>query len=85
MVTTPNFFVGFLVTHNAGQFPAAFDESAPIPNRSCIALTSNINDLSGAAPIESFGLVGNWLIRADGNTGRSNANGHSKPDADDHT
>src|SRR4029077_4680832 len=31
MVTTANFFVGFLVTHTAGQFPAAFDESAPIP------------------------------------------------------
>src|SRR6476469_9413379 len=69
MVTTTNFFVGFLITHTAGQFPAAFDESAPIPNRSFIALTSSINDLSGAAPIESFGLVGNWLIRADGNTG----------------
>src|SRR6476469_6788271 len=69
MVTTANFFVGFLITHTAGQFPAAFDETAPIPNRSWIALTSSINDLSGAAPIESFGLVGNWLIRADGNTG----------------
>ena len=29
MVTTANFFVGFLITHTAGQFPAAFDESAP--------------------------------------------------------
>ena len=26
MVTTTNFFVGFLITHTAGQFPAAFDE-----------------------------------------------------------
>ena len=47
MVTTTNFFVGFLITHTAGQFPAAFDESAPIPNRSWVALTANINDLSG--------------------------------------
>ena len=27
MVTTANFFVGFLITHTAGQFPAAFDET----------------------------------------------------------
>src|SRR5215216_4805470 len=26
MVTTTNFFVGFVITHTAGQFPAAFDE-----------------------------------------------------------
>src|SRR5437764_7057590 len=79
MVTTANFFVGFLITHTAGQFPAAFDESAPIPNRSWIDLTSNINDLSGSAPIESFGLVGNWLIRADGNTGGPTPTGTPSP------
>src|SRR6476659_8978603 len=80
MVTTTNFFVGFLITHVAGQFPAAFDETAPtLPNRSFIALTSNINDLSGAAPIESFGLVGNWLIRADGNTGGPTPTGTPSP------
>ena len=79
MVTTANFFVGFLITHNAGQFPAAFDETAPIPNRSWIDLTSNINDLSGSAPIESFGLVGNWLIRADGNTGGPTPTGTPSP------
>ena len=67
MVTTPNFFVGFLITHTAGQFPAAFDETAPtLPNRSWVAQTANINDLSGAITIESAGLVGNWLIRAEG-------------------
>src|SRR5262249_42630737 len=37
-------------------------------NRSWIALTSNINDLSGAVTIESAGIVGNWLIRADSPT-----------------
>src|SRR3954471_16772748 len=80
MVTTANFFVGFLVTHTAGQFPAAFDETAPtLPNRSWIDLTSNINDLSGSAPIESFGLVGNWLIRADGNTGGPTPTGTPSP------
>src|SRR4051812_34810751 len=80
MVTTANFFVGFLITHTAGQFPAAFDETAPtLPNRSWIDLTSNINNMSGSAPIESFGLVGNWLIRADGNTGGPTPTGTPSP------
>src|SRR3982751_1662515 len=70
MVTTANFFVGFLITHTAGQFPAAFDETAPtLPNRSFVAQTANINDLSGAFPIEQAGRIGTWLIRADGNAG----------------
>jgi len=70
MVTTANFFVGFLITHTAGQLPAAYDETAPsFPNRSWIAQTSNINDLSGAITIESVGAPpGNWLIRADSPT-----------------
>ena len=82
MVTTANFFVGFLITHTAGQFPAAFDESAPIPNRSWIALTSSINDLSGAAPIESASAwlaIGSFVPTA---IPEANPNGHSKPDAD---
>src|SRR6476659_8006783 len=70
MVTTANFFVGFLITHAAGQFPAAFDETPPtLPTRSWVDATSNINHLRAAITIESAGLVGNWLIRADGNTG----------------
>ena len=37
-ITTSNFFVGFLITHNAGQFPAAFDETSPtFSNRSYVA------------------------------------------------
>jgi hypothetical protein len=72
MVTTPNFFVGFLITHNAGQFPAAIDEDAPsFSNRSWITTSGNINDLSGAFTIESVGFVGNWLIRAEGEGGGS--------------
>ena len=45
MVTTTNFFVGFLMTHTAGQFPAAFDESAPT-SQSFLGKhrTANIND-----------------------------------------
>ena len=46
------------------RFPAAIDESNPIPNRSWVATTGNPNDLSGAIPIEQAGLLGNWLIRA---------------------
>ncbi len=79
MVTTANFFVGFLITHAAGQFPAALDESNPIPNRSWVDATSNINDLSGAITIESAGLPGNWLIRADANTGGPTPTGTPSP------
>src|SRR5262249_53188612 len=80
MVATTNFFVGFLITHVAGQFPAAFDEDPPtFSNRSWVAQTSNINDLSGAITIESAGLVGNWLIRADGNTGGPTPTGTPSP------
>jgi hypothetical protein len=71
MVTTANFFVGFIITQPGNQLPAAYDETAPtFPNRSWVALTSNIHDLSTAIPIESTGLrPGNWLIRADGQIG----------------
>ena len=77
-ISTKNFFVGFLVTQQAGQFPAAFDESNPIFNRSYIAGSGtqgggniqnlNDNDLP-VAPIEIYGLLGNWLIRADAGGG----------------
>ena len=70
LVTTPNFFVGFVVNHVAGQFPAAFDTEAPtLPNRSWVSPAGNINNLSDAVTIESAGLVGNWLIRAEGEGG----------------
>ncbi len=70
MVTTTNFFVGLLINHIAGQFPAAFDETAPtLPNRSWVSVGGDINNMSDAITIESAGLVGNWLIRADGQGG----------------
>jgi len=74
-ISTQNFFVGFLITQGAGQFPAAFDESNPIFNRSYIAggANGNINNLNDndlpVAPIEIYGLFGNWLIRADAGGG----------------
>jgi hypothetical protein len=74
VISTANFFVGFLITQQAGQFPAAFDETNPtFSNRSYIAGSNtpgggNINDLNAndlpVAPIEFYGLIGNWLIRA---------------------
>lgn len=72
-ITTPNFFVGCEINDTvAGQFPAAFDETPPtLSNRSYIAGGANgdINNLNNndlpVAPIESFGLIGNWLVRAD--------------------
>jgi hypothetical protein len=71
-VTTPNFFVGFVITQNAGQFPAALDETAPnLPNRSWVSLAGDINNLSDAVTIESVGFPGNWLIRAEGEGGGS--------------
>ncbi len=65
------FFVGFLIHHNAGQLPAAFDETPPTySDRSFVAggahgniYNLNDNDLP-VAPIENSGYVGNWLIRA---------------------
>ncbi len=75
-VTTANFFVGFFISHGAGQFPAAFDETAPsYSNRSYVAggTTGDIYDLNDndlpVAPIENYGLIGNWLIRADAHGG----------------
>jgi hypothetical protein len=64
-VGTNNFFVGFVINHLPGQFPAAFDESNPLPNRSWVSVGGNINNLSDAITIESAGLVGNWMVRAD--------------------
>ncbi len=76
-ITTPNFFVGLLITHAAGQFPCAFDETDPtFSNRSYVAGDTtpgngNIMDLTDndfpVATIETYGLFGNWLVRA--NTG----------------
>lgn len=73
-IPTADFFAGFIIHSDAGQEPAALDETPPIlSNRSYVAagVQGNIfqlglNDLP-VAPIESYGFAGNWLIRADGN------------------
>lgn len=73
-ITTTNFFVGFLVSNAAaGQFPASLDESSPDQMRSYIAGgnagTGDINNLNNnglpVTSLDSVGLPGNWLIRAD--------------------
>ncbi len=76
-ITTPNFFIGFLIPRLAsGQFAASEDTTRPMfSNRSYYADsasgTGNIEDLNEndtpVAPIESFGsqFRCNWLIRAD--------------------
>ncbi len=75
-ITTPNFFVGFLIQNtNGDQFPAAFDQTNPISDRSYAADgpagTGNIENLNdnkeSVATVESFGFPGNFLIRADVN------------------
>lgn len=80
-ITTPNFFVGFLITHASGQFPSAFDESNWLPNRSYWAADTtphsgdimNLNNNEQpVVTIESAGLFGNWLIRANAGTGENN-------------
>lgn len=80
-ITTPNFFVGLLITQHYGQYPGAFDESNPLFNRSYVAgattphngdiVDLNNNDLP-VLPIEFYGLFGNFLIRANAGTGENN-------------
>ena len=73
-ITTANFFVGFLISHFGGQFPASFDQTPPTSsNVSYVAGGANgdINNLNNnelpVNTIEFYGLIGNWLIRADSN------------------
>jgi hypothetical protein len=74
VVTTPNFFVGFILTQPSGTFPGALDQTPPtFANRSFVAANAagmgNIFDLTANSfvpltTIEGAGISGNWLIRA---------------------
>jgi len=74
VVTTPNFFVGFILTQPSGIFPAALDQTPPtFDNRSFVTASAagagNIFDLTANSfvpltTIEGAGISGNWLIRA---------------------
>ncbi|HEY5036276.1 MAG TPA: PEP-CTERM sorting domain-containing protein, partial [Chthoniobacterales bacterium] len=69
-----NFFVGFMITGAAGQFPASLDQSSADQMRSYVAGSGtpgggdiyNLenNDIP-VTSLDSVGLPGNWLIRAD--------------------
>jgi MYXO-CTERM domain-containing protein len=70
-----NFAVGFFFSTPAGVsfFPAGWDTTAPVANRSFAGFNSSvdINDLSAIpagsrGAIEEFGLPGNWTITANG-------------------
>ncbi len=66
-----SFFVGAFVSHPLDTFPASIDQTLPSQLRSWVAGgdagTGDINNLSNnelLGLIDSFGLPGNWLIRA---------------------
>lgn len=72
-ITGTSFFVGYLITGAAGQFPSSLDESSPDQMRSWVAggdagtgdlMNLNNNGLP-ISTLDSVGLPGNWLIRAD--------------------
>ena len=72
-----SFFVGVVYRdYEDGQFPAPLDESSPSQGASWVVAGGNVNvdDLSdnetGPGVIDSFGIPGNWLLRADGVAGQ---------------
>ncbi|MCK6486081.1 MAG: hypothetical protein HUU22_13215 [Phycisphaerae bacterium] len=75
------FFVGFRITHAAGQFPAAIDFTNPDNRRSWILVGSDPNNLAGAALIDDLApaLAGDWMIRAIG-ASNNDCNSNGIPD-----
>ncbi len=57
-IVSGSFFVGASMIHNSGQYPASIDENASM-GKSWI-WASGVDE----AIIDSFGLPGNWMIRA---------------------
>ena len=71
---TTSFFVGFLISTDGSKFPAGFDESNPLSGRSFVTAASyqagdltNLtnNTLLPLDTVENYGLMGNFMIRAD--------------------
>ena len=70
-----NFFVGVILTHLAGQFPAAIDQTAPLPGAGITwgafgTTPVDPNNLAASSLTDFFtlsanGLHGKWLVRAD--------------------
>ncbi|MBA3960475.1 MAG: hypothetical protein H0X40_01040 [Chthoniobacterales bacterium] len=74
VTVTRSFFVGFIITQSSNQFPAAFDTTSPLSNRSFVAgnaagagdiVTLSNNTLLPLNTVESYGPLGNFMIRAD--------------------
>ena len=66
-ITTPFFWIAASVTHGAGTFPAALDQTVPSNGRSWVALgaPSDPATFEGALDLDSIpGLGGVWLLRA---------------------
>ncbi len=68
------YFVGALMAHAAGRFPAGFDTNAPLPNRAFVGVgpaggvdPANLGGTLSTqlTPIEALGFPGTFLVRAD--------------------
>lgn len=79
-----NFFVGAIVSHASGFFPASLDQSSSAEQSWFCGNSGPIdpNNLGAAAVrlklVDNYGYAGNWLIRVE--TGDSNCNGNLIPD-----
>lgn len=57
-----SFYVGVTISHAAGTFPAALDQTLP-QGRSWVAIDP-VGNLNGSLNLVDVGLAGNWLLRA---------------------
>ena len=81
-----SFFVGAIIHHAAGEYPASLDQTAP-QGQSWIAGDPgpiNPDNLGAAsllpAEIGSLGFPGNWLLRAEGGPAANDCNQNGIPD-----
>jgi hypothetical protein len=81
-----SFFVGAILYHAAGDYPASLDQTTP-QGQSWIAGNpspidpDNLGGLSlPPAEIGSLGFPGNWLLRARGGPAPNDCNGNGVPD-----
>ncbi|MCP4251377.1 MAG: hypothetical protein GY778_30445, partial [bacterium] len=84
-----SFFVGAILQHAAGEYPASLDQTTP-QGRSWIAGhpssidPDRLGDLSlPPAAIGSTGFPGNWLLRADAASAPNDCNANGVPDDSD--
>jgi hypothetical protein len=74
-----SFFIGFVMDQNAGQYPAAIDQSSSALHSwvgyAAAAGGFDPNAWTNVSLIDSLGFPGNWTIRADATAGNPNATG----------